>query len=280
MTIQRGAAFSLAYKDGRTAGVETLEVRDGTIPQGLTVYEFFEALFGSPSYSRIRVGFEKSIGRFLIVTEAGPFAGARDLEIKSAGNLRFNTAVSNAQVLFEISDSGELAISPGSLYGSEPEGTLVPARVDNGIDIGVIGIRRYRQLIVGTALVHAGANGQSLQILEKDELTAVGNGVLTQASTITIPTNAVVLAVSSRVVTQPGGTTTYSLAGTTSTTQFSTSAAVSTVAGTTDPGTKNCPFYDAQVNETVTYTFNAGTTNALGQIRTTIYYYLSTPPTS
>jgi len=105
------------------------------------------------------------------------------------------------------------------------------------------------------------------------ELTSVANGVTTQASTIAIPTNAVVFGVATGVNIQPGGTTSYRVNGTASGTQFSTSLTVSTVAGTSDSGTKNCPFYDAQVNETITYTFNAVTTNALGRMRTNIFYY-------
>jgi hypothetical protein len=113
------------------------------------------------------------------------------------------------------------------------------------------------------------------------ELLSVGSGVSTKASTITIPADARVQAVPVRVITQPGGTTTTTVTATTSGTAFQKGASISTVAGTTDPGTKNTEAnYNGVAAQTVTLTFDAPTTDALGSIRLDICHVSSTPPTA
>ena len=68
---------------------------------------------------------------------------------------------------------------------------------------------------------------------------------------------------------------------TTSLTAFQKGASISTAAGTTDPGTKNVPVsYNGTAAQTVTFTFNALTNNALGEIRVDIVYIEATAPTS
>ena len=126
-----------------------------------------------------------------------------------------------------------------------------------------------------------GANGQKLVRGHNTELVSVSSGLTTKITTITIPADAIVMAVPVRVLVQPGGTTTMTVTATTSTTAFQKGANISTVAETVDPGTKNCPAnYNGVAAQTVTLTFNVPTTDALGSIRVDIYYDESTPPTS
>lgn len=130
-------------------------------------------------------------------------------------------------------------------------------------------------------LTFSGANGQKYVQGRATQLVAVGSGISTKATTIQIPADAIVYAVPVRVKTQPGGTTTIEVKATTSGTVFNKGATISSVAGTTDPGTKNTPVnYNSVAAQTVTFTFDAPTTDALGEIRVDIYYATSTPPTS
>lgn len=114
-----------------------------------------------------------------------------------------------------------------------------------------------------------------LAITATQEITTIASGVLAQETTLVIPANAVVLGVTVRVGTQPGGTTVFALRGTGSGHQFNT-ADVSTVANSTDPGVTGCPFFDGQA-ETLVYLFDALTTDALGRITATLFAYVLTP---
>lgn len=130
-------------------------------------------------------------------------------------------------------------------------------------------------------LTFSGANGQKYVQGRATQLVAVGSGISTKETTIQIPEDAVVYAVPVRVKTQPGGTSTVTVTATTSGTAFQKGASISTVAGTTDPGTKNTPVnYNSVAAQTVTLTFDAPTSDALGEVRIDIYYATSTPPTS
>lgn len=107
------------------------------------------------------------------------------------------------------------------------------------------------------------------------ETTDIASGLPAQDTVIEIPINAVVLAICTKVITQPGGTLTFSVRGAQSNRQFSTTD-VSTEAGSTDPGTNGCPAFSGQA-EAVRYVFDADPTDDLGRIATTIFYYTVTP---
>ena len=130
-------------------------------------------------------------------------------------------------------------------------------------------------------LTMSGANGQKYLQGRLTELVAVGSGISTKATTIQIPADAVVYAVPVRVKTQPGGTATMTVTATTSGTAFQKGANISTATGTTDVGNKNTPVnYNSVAAQTITFTFDAPTTDALGEIRVDIYYHVPTAPTS
>ncbi len=130
-------------------------------------------------------------------------------------------------------------------------------------------------------LTQSGANGQKYVMGRATQLVAVGSGLTTKATTIQIPADAVVYAVPVRVKTIPGGTATMTVTATTSGTAFQKGASISTATGTTDVGNKNTPVnYNSVAAQTITFTFDAPTTDALGEIRVDIYYHVPTAPTS
>jgi hypothetical protein len=129
-------------------------------------------------------------------------------------------------------------------------------------------------------IIAKGANGQSLNTpLALTELTTIA-AAGTTTTTIQMPANAVVLGVSVRVTTVIPTATSFSVGDAGSATRFGTTATISTAATTTDPGTKAAAYYNASATG-ILLTMNGGTpANNSGRVRTTIYYYSVTPPTS
>ncbi len=123
-----------------------------------------------------------------------------------------------------------------------------------------------------------GANGQSLALLSLTELTTIAAAASTDTA-IQMPAGAIVLAVSVRVTTVIPTATTFSVGDSGSATRFST-ANVSVAANSTDAGTKAGAYYNASALA-IRLTMNGSQPNATtGRVRVTIYYLLSTPPTS
>lgn len=126
-----------------------------------------------------------------------------------------------------------------------------------------------------------GNNGQKYTQGRVTELITVASGVLTQASTVQIPADAILKAAEIRVTVQPGGTATMVATATTSATILQQGANMSTAAGTTDVGTRAWGTnYVGVAAQTVTFTFNGVTSDALGRIRLDLYYEVPTAPTS
>lgn len=200
-----------------------------------------------------------------------------------------------ANIVFKVGNNGG---TTAATIGNDANWTLLPGtRFDvatGSLYFGAGGTSTEIQ--IGTDLVQFGssvlvralgsyqlngANGQLYTQGRATQLVAVGSGISTKETTIQIPADAIVYAVPVRVKTQPGGTTTMTVTATTSGTAFQKGASISTAAGTTDPGTKNTPVnYNSVAAQTVTFTFDAPTTDALGEVRIDIYYATSTPPTS
>lgn len=119
-------------------------------------------------------------------------------------------------------------------------------------------------------------NGQNTAIKHLTELTPIAAAATTD-TTIQIPAGAQVVAVSSRVTVQPGGTSTVDSGVAGATTRYGT--AFSTAANTTNRGTDDgIRYYASAVS--VRYTPNAVPSDAAGRIRTTIHFLDITPPTS
>lgn len=124
--------------------------------------------------------------------------------------------------------------------------------------------------LTGTSLEQRGANGQAATIKQLTELTTIA-AAATTATTIEIPANVIVLSVSVRVTVLIPTAATFTVTGTTSTTAFQTGASVAVAAGTTDVGTKSCPYLNSTA-QTVTITPNASPAANTGRLRVTITY--------
>lgn len=123
----------------------------------------------------------------------------------------------------------------------------------------------------------AGANGQSLALLQLTELTTIAAAATTDTA-IQMPANAIVLAVSVRTTVTIPTAATYTVGDSGSAARFST-AAVSTTAPSTDQGTKAGAYYNTSaLSIRITPNLTPGTN--VGRVRVTIYYFLSTAPTS
>ena len=85
------------------------------------------------------------------------------------------------------------------------------------------------------------ANGQEVKLRTVTELLTIA-AAATSVTTMEIPLNAVVFAVSVRVTTVIPTAATFTVTGNTSGTQFDVAGGVSTVVNTTDVGTALCPY--------------------------------------
>lgn len=137
----------------------------------------------------------------------------------------------------------------------------------------------YRDLIARSLFVApSSANGQKLGLTELTELTTIAAAATTD-TTIQMPAGAIVVAVSVRVTTAIPDATSFDVGDSGSANRFNT-ASVGVAANSTDAGTKAGAYYNASALS-VRLTMN-GTPPAAntGRVRVTIFYFLSTPPTS
>lgn len=133
-------------------------------------------------------------------------------------------------------------------------------------------------LALNGSLSHTGTNGQVFSNVQQlTELTTIAAAATTD-TTIQMPANSVVLGVSVRVTTVIPTAATFTVGDSGSAARFST-AAVSTAATSTDPGTKAGAYYNASALS-VRITPNLTPAANTGRVRVTIYYYSVTPPTS
>lgn len=146
------------------------------------------------------------------------------------------------------------------------------------IDAQVSTSSRFAVDTAGSVSV-GGANGQAFGELKSlTELTTIAAAASTD-TTIQMPAGAVVRAVSVRTTVTIPTATSYSVGDSGSATRFNT-ANVGVAANSTDAGTKAGSYYNASALS-VRLTMNGGTpVNNNGRVRVTIWYDLSTPPTS
>ena len=127
-----------------------------------------------------------------------------------------------------------------------------------------------------TLKLNGGANGQVLNHQVLTELTNIAAAAFTD-TTIQIPADAVVDAVSYYVSVQPPGTATADVGVAGATTRYGTG--LSTAATTASPGTVDASrYYAAAVS--IRITPNGVPSDTTGRIRIVIYYHTATPPTS
>jgi hypothetical protein len=127
-------------------------------------------------------------------------------------------------------------------------------------------------------LVNTLTNGQDVSLESVTELTTIAAAATTD-TTIQIPLDAVVFAVSVRVTVVIPTAATFTVTGTTSGTQFDVAGGVAVAAGTTDVGTRNCTFKNGAA-QTIRITPNINPAANSGRVRVTIHYYKCTPATS
>ncbi len=132
---------------------------------------------------------------------------------------------------------------------------------------------------VATSVANVNAtNGQAITALQTlTELTTIAASPTT-TTTIQMPANSVVLAVTVRVTVAIPTATTFTVGDAGSATRFST-AAISVNLNSTDPGTKAGAYYNASAAG-ILITPNGTPANANGRVRVVIYYYSVTPQTS
>lgn len=126
-------------------------------------------------------------------------------------------------------------------------------------------------------IISGGLNGQTLQIASLTELLTIA-AAATSTTALQIPAGVILLAASVRVTVAIPTATTFTVIGNTSTTVFNT-AAVPVAVNSTDAGTAAGAFYNATA-QTVRITPNGTPGANTGRVRVTIFYILSTPPTS
>lgn len=124
----------------------------------------------------------------------------------------------------------------------------------------------------------AQTNGQQLQVKVLTELTTIAAAAST-TTTIQVPAGAIVLAVSTRVVTAIPTAATFTVGDSGSAARYNTGSNVAVAAGTTDKGTKAGAYY-ASAAVGILITPNLTPAAATGQVRVTIHYIEVTPPTS
>jgi hypothetical protein len=152
------------------------------------------------------------------------------------------------------------------------------AGADNLIDLGVTSTKRWRHLYyTGNLQMEAVSNGGLYAVQQATELLTIAAAATTDTA-LSVPANAVILGCSVRVTTVIPTATTFTVTTAAGGTTLST-AAVSTAANSTDPGTKAGPFFQsAATNIRITPNLTPGA--ATGVVRVTVYYYTVTPPTS
>lgn len=163
-----------------------------------------------------------------------------------------------------------------------PHGWLFVATTGGAVPVTFRGTAPSNSLVVNTSgqvqMAGNSANGQNISIESVSELTTIA-AAATTATAIQIPLNAVVFAVSVRVTVIIPTAATFTVTGTTSTTQFDVAGGVAVAAGTTDVGTANCTYKNGAA-QTITITPNLVPAANTGRVRVTIHYYKCTPATS
>lgn len=124
----------------------------------------------------------------------------------------------------------------------------------------------------------SGGNGGFLSSVKAlTEQTTIA-AAATTTTAIQLPANAVILAVSVRVVTVIPTAATFTVTSATPAKTWNT-VAVAVAAGTTDQGTAPGPSFQTTAS-VITITPNLTPGAATGQVRVTVYYYQVTPATS
>jgi hypothetical protein len=194
--------------------------------------------------------------------------------ILSAGDIQMrmiDTGQAGPAGYFRITNSGDRVYFQRALATDWSSVSNIMIFDSNSGNVGIGTTAPDGQLSTGLA------NGQQISYKSLTELTTIAAAAYTD-TTIQIPANVIVKAVSVRVVTTIPTATTFTVKGASSTTTFNT-AAVSTAAGSTDKGNLNCP-YNNTAAQKIRITPNATPGSATGQVRVTVWYEDSIAPSS
>ncbi len=191
------------------------------------------------------------------------FNGTDGIHVSDATNGGKGWEVSASQFVANALEFTPATANGGTTY-TTPVLSLLP---------GTVAMGKTVPAVIGTGATH----GQSISILQGEELLTIAASPTT-ATTMQIPINAVILAVSVRVTTVIPTAATFTVTGTSSGTTFNT-AAVSTAATSTDPGTKAGAVFNVAA-QTITITPNLTPGTATGVVRVTAVYYLISIATS
>ena len=132
----------------------------------------------------------------------------------------------------------------------------------------------------GTPLALAPGNGASLRFVTVQESLTILAAPTTTA-VMTLPPFAHVMGLSVRVTTTIPTAATFTVTDGLGANFVENSAALTTTAGSTDGGTRGCPYFvDNSAAQAVIITPNLQPAAATGVVRLTLTYYLNTPPTS
>ncbi len=241
---------------------QTSNVRGGTDaspnPYGLTVYNYNDP--ATPAYERLYLGFSSDVA-YLETQKNGTGADDNPLHIRSEGGLFFGDSASRWQIdatthafLPAVTDS--YALGSGSRSGSA---NLDPSYV------------YARQAVINTT-----DNGSEFALKWKSELTTIAASATTD-TTITIPADSIVCAVSVRVTVVIPTAATFDIGVAGATTRYG--AGISTAATTTSTGTLDaCRYYSAAT--AIRITPNLTPADNTGRVRVSIHYLELTPADS
>lgn len=221
---------------------------------------------------------------FALKSAGGFFSG-----LNSTGGIFFVSQNTSGPIRWGFGDGSDIGL-PGEALRMDSTGVLsfgpfpsistkdigVSRNAANVLEVNTGTAGTFATIRAGT-VQQAGANGQLLSVLSLSELTTIAAAPTTD-TVIQIPANAVVFGVDVRVTVAIPTAATFTVTGATSGTTFNT-AAVSTAANSTDPGTKSCPFYNATA-QSIRITPDATPAANTGRVRVTIHYYTITPATS
>lgn len=167
------------------------------------------------------------------------------------------------------------------------DGSAVPGVTDHGALSGLADNDHPQYQLAANPLalpliLQAAVNhGEKLTIATWSELLTIAAAAFTE-TLLTVPPGAAILAVPVRVVTVIPTAATFTVGHPFSAARYV--SAISTAAGTTDPGIKMAPDATSPINGgaawSIRITPNAQPAAATGQVRVTVFYYLATPPTS
>lgn len=239
---------------------------------------------GYPNPTTEAVGSATGKAGALYVNPATDIAGIRiDTSNETVTDRALQVIRSSAEVMY-ISQTGGI-FGPGITPITDTVGDigasgkrLRDAWFSRSIGLGVSPTGSTGVFSFSGSLQNSGTNGQILSMCQTlTELTTIAAAASTD-TTIQMPANSVVLAVSVRVTVVIPTAVSFTVGDSGSAARFST-AAVSTAATSTDAGTKAGAYYNATALS-VRITPNAQPADNSGRVRVSIFYYTSTPPTS